>query len=105
MGKWMDGLRSPKSPYPYATEPTKPPLGQVEGGFVGFVAPLTGDFGESEGERNDLWPRLQVAAERCGDYWGDGPERRAEMLESLRSMPVGWQRGWLEHLEASYGRA
>jgi len=68
-----------------------------------FVAPLTGDFGESEGERNDLWPRLKAAAERCGDHWGDSPERRAEMLESLRSMPVGWQWGWLEHLEASYG--
>lgn len=53
---------------------------------------------------NDLWPRLKAAAERCGDHWGDSPERRAEMLESLRSMPVGWQQGWLEHLEASYGQ-
>lgn len=93
IGKWMEGLKSPKSLDNYATEPTKPAAGQVEGGFVGFVAPLTGDFGESEGERSDLWPRLQVAAERCGDYWGDGPERRAEMLEYLRSMPERWQQG------------
>jgi hypothetical protein len=52
----------------------------------------------------DLWPRLEAAVNRCGDYWGDSPERRAEMLESLRSMPERCQQAWVKHLDASYGQ-
>jgi hypothetical protein len=53
---------------------------------------------------NDLWPRLEAIANACCDHWRDSPERRAEMLADLRTMTPDWQRHWIEHLEASYGK-
>lgn len=134
MGKWMSGLENPKSPYPHATKPTKPPQGEQSEGFVGFVAPYPGHFENLEGVRQetqtgvvrpkshrhgatkttepakrsatpgDLWPRLEAIANKCCDHWQDSAERRAETLADLRAMTPGEQQGWLEHLEASYGK-
>jgi len=53
---------------------------------------------------DDPWPRLEAIANKCCDHWRDSPERRAEMLADLRAMTPDWQRHWIEHLEASYGK-
>lgn len=39
---WLARLKNKKTPDTYATKPTKPPHGQGEPGFVGFVASLPG---------------------------------------------------------------
>lgn len=36
--KWLDRLKTPKAPDPYATKPTKPQESDQTAGFVGFVA-------------------------------------------------------------------
>lgn len=53
---------------------------------------------------NGLWRRLEAIANKCCDHWRDSPERRAEMLANLRAMTPDWQRHWIEHLEASFGK-
>lgn len=130
MGKWMSGLKNQKSPDTHATKPTKPQQGEQSEGFVGFAAPSPGHFENLEGARqetqaavvspksrrhgatettetaepDDLWPRLEAIANKCCDHWRDSAERRAEMLADLRAMTPEWQRHWIEHLEANYGK-
>jgi hypothetical protein len=78
-------------------QPTSCAGGQNHPSKVASVAPSCAPVATVAAPPDDLWPRLEAAAKRCGDYWGDGPERRAEMLESLRSMPERCQQGWIEH--------
>jgi len=134
MGKWMSGLENQKRPVSGATKTTETAKPHDKGVFVVSVAPTQGHFENLEGARqetqaavvspkshrygatkttetakrspppDDLWPRLEAIANKCCDHWRDSPERRAEMLADLRAMTPDWQRHWIEHLEASYGK-
>ena len=80
----QDGLAIAKSPDTHATKPT--------------------ELAKRSATPGDLWPRLEAIAHKCCDHWQDSAERRAGMLAELRAMTPDWQRHWLEHLEASYGK-
>ena len=71
---------------------------------VAPVAPSCAPVATVAAPPNDLWPRLEAMANKCCDHWQDSAERRAEMLADLRAMTPDWQRHWIEHLEASYGK-
>jgi hypothetical protein len=71
---------------------------------VALIAPSCAPVATVSAPPDDLWPRLEAIANKCCDHWRDSPERRAEMLADLRAMTPDWQRHWIEHLEASYGK-
>lgn len=58
--KWLDRLKTPKTPDPYATKPTKPQESEQAAGFVGFVAYPPAPFQKFEGSEaaNDTTPTV-----------------------------------------------
>lgn len=85
-------------------QPTSCAGGQNHSSKVALVAPSCAPVATVAAPPDDLWPSLEAIANKCCDHWQDSAERRAEMLASLRAMPPDWQRHWIEHLEASYGK-
>ena len=71
---WLARLKNQNTPDTYPTKPTKPPHGQVEPGFVGFVGCLPGVLKKSEGAT------VAPATHAANDPEPPNPERQAQAV-------------------------